>query len=58
VLAVLPGMMSAKPAHLDFRFGSSNSPIPYNATYAATKAFANNVGESFAWRTAQNRCGT
>ncbi|EUA18109.1 putative oxidoreductase [Mycobacterium xenopi 3993] len=32
--------------HPDFWFGGGNSPIPYNATYAATKAFVNTFSES------------
>jgi len=38
--------LSASRRHLDFRFGSRQFTIPYNATYAATKAFANTFGES------------
>jgi short-subunit dehydrogenase len=47
VLAVLPGMI-ARGAGGILISGSAagNSPIPYNATYAATKAFANTFSES------------
>ncbi|MDY6998521.1 MAG: mycolate reductase [Actinomycetota bacterium] len=47
VLAVLPGMV-ARGAGGILISGSAagNSPIPYNATYAATKAFANTFSES------------
>ena len=47
VLAVLPGML-AKQAGGILISGSAagNSPIPNNATYAATKAFANTFSES------------
>ena len=47
VLAVLPGML-AKRAGGILMSGSAagNSPIPNNATYAATKAFVNTFSES------------
>ena len=47
VLAVLPGMV-ARGAGGILISGSAagNSPIPNNATYAATKAFVNTFGES------------
>ncbi len=47
VLAVLPGML-ARGAGGILISGSAagNSPIPNNATYAATKAFANTFSES------------
>ena len=47
VLAVLPGML-ARGAGGILTSGSAagNSPIPNNATYAATKAFANTFSES------------
>jgi short-subunit dehydrogenase len=47
VLAVLPGMISRKAGGILISGSAAgNSPIPYNATYAATKAFANTFGES------------
>src|SRR6185437_6928650 len=42
VLAVLPGMLVRKAGGILISGSAAgNSPIPYNATYAATKAFAN-----------------
>ncbi|MCH9720714.1 MAG: SDR family oxidoreductase [Actinomycetia bacterium] len=47
VLAVLPGMLArAAGGILISGSAAGNSPIPNNATYAATKAFANTFSES------------
>jgi len=47
VLAVLPGMVSRKAGGILISGSAAgNSPIPNNATYAATKAFANTFSES------------
>ena len=47
VLAVLPGMLQRKGGGILISGSAAgNSPIPYNATYAATKAFANTFSES------------
>jgi short-subunit dehydrogenase len=47
VLAVLPGMLARKAGGILISGSAAgNSPIPYNATYAATKAFANTFSES------------
>ncbi len=47
VLAVLPGMIERKAGGILISGSAAgNSPIPYNATYAATKAFANTFSES------------
>ena len=47
VLAVLPGMLERKAGGILISGSAAgNSPIPYNATYAATKAFANTFSES------------
>ena len=47
VLAVLPGMVERKAGGILISGSAAgNSPIPYNATYAATKAFANTFSES------------
>jgi short-subunit dehydrogenase len=47
VLAVLPGMMARKAGGILISGSAAgNSPIPNNATYAATKAFANTFSES------------
>ncbi|MDM4139178.1 MULTISPECIES: mycolate reductase [Mycobacterium] len=46
-LAVLPGMVERKSGGILISGSAAgNSPIPYNATYAATKAFANTFSES------------
>ena len=46
-MAVLPGMIERKAGGILISGSAAgNSPIPYNATYAATKAFANTFGES------------
>src|SRR5262249_31110353 len=46
-LAVLPGMIERKAGGILISGSAAgNSPIPYNATYAATKAFANTFSES------------
>ncbi|OBI82112.1 mycolate reductase [Mycobacterium asiaticum] len=46
-LAVLPGMVARKAGGILISGSAAgNSPIPYNATYAATKAFANTFSES------------
>lgn len=46
-LAVLPGMIERKTGGILISGSAAgNSPIPYNATYAATKAFANTFSES------------
>lgn len=46
-LAVLPGMIKRKAGGILISGSAAgNSPIPYNATYAATKAFANTFSES------------
>ncbi len=46
-LAVLPGMIDHKAGGILISGSAAgNSPIPYNATYAATKAFANTFSES------------
>ena len=46
-LAVLPGMMARKAGGILISGSAAgNSPIPNNATYAATKAFANTFSES------------
>jgi uncharacterized protein len=46
-LAVLPGMIVRKTGGILISGSAAgNSPIPYNATYAATKAFANTFSES------------
>jgi short-subunit dehydrogenase len=47
VLAVLPGMVSRGTGGILISGSAAgNSPIPNNATYAATKAFANTFSES------------
>jgi short-subunit dehydrogenase len=47
VLAVLPGMIEKNAGGILISGSAAgNSPIPYNATYAATKAFANTFSES------------
>ena len=47
VLAVLPGMVERKAGGILISGSAAgNSPIPNNATYAATKAFANTFSES------------
>lgn len=47
VLAVLPGMLERRAGGILISGSAAgNSPIPYNATYAATKAFANTFSES------------
>ncbi|CAN3130036.1 mycolate reductase [Mycobacterium sp. smrl_JER01] len=47
VLAVLPGMVGRRAGGILISGSAAgNSPIPNNATYAATKAFANTFGES------------
>lgn len=46
-LAVLPGMLERKAGGILISGSAAgNSPIPNNATYAATKAFANTFSES------------
>lgn len=46
-LAVLPGMLARKAGGILISGSAAgNSPIPNNATYAATKAFANTFSES------------
>ena len=46
-LAVLPGMVERKAGGILISGSAAgNSPIPNNATYAATKAFANTFSES------------
>jgi uncharacterized protein len=46
-LAVLPGMVARKAGGILISGSAAgNSPIPYNATYAATKAFVNTFSES------------
>src|SRR6201997_1402933 len=47
VLAVLPGMIERKAGGILISGSAAgNSPIPYNATYAASKAFVNTFSES------------
>jgi short-subunit dehydrogenase len=47
VLAVLPGMLARRAGGILISGSAAgNSPIPNNATYAATKAFANTFCES------------
>ena len=47
VLAVLPGMVERRAGGILISGSvAGNSPIPNNATYAATKAFANTFSES------------
>jgi short-subunit dehydrogenase len=47
VLAVLPGMVKRRAGGILISGSAAgNSPIPNNATYAATKAFANTFSES------------
>jgi len=47
VLAVLPGMVARKAGGILISGSAAgNSPIPNNATYAASKAFANTFSES------------
>ncbi|MBB2991779.1 hypothetical protein FHR72_003269 [Mycolicibacterium iranicum] len=47
VLAVLPGMVERRAGGILISGSAAgNSPIPNNATYAATKAFANTFSES------------
>jgi short-subunit dehydrogenase len=47
VLAVLPGMIAKRAGGILISGSAAgNSPIPNNATYAATKAFANTFSES------------
>ena len=47
VLAVLPGLVSRRAGGILISGSAAgNSPIPNNATYAATKAFANTFSES------------
>jgi uncharacterized protein len=46
-LAVLPGMIERRAGGILISGSAAgNSPIPYNATYSATKAFANTFSES------------
>ncbi len=46
-LAALPGMIERKAGGILISGSAAgNSPIPYNATYAATKAFVNTFSES------------
>jgi uncharacterized protein len=46
-LAVLPGMLARKAGGILISGSAAgNSPIPYNATYAASKAFVNTFSES------------
>ncbi len=46
-LAVLPGMLERRGGGILISGSAAgNSPIPYNATYAATKAFVNTFSES------------
>jgi short-subunit dehydrogenase len=46
-LAVLPGMVERKAGGILISGSAAgNSPIPYNATYAASKAFVNTFSES------------
>jgi len=46
-LAVLPGMIERRAGGILISGSAAgNSPIPYNATYAATKAFVNTFSES------------
>jgi mycolic acid reductase len=46
-LAVLPGMLERRAGGILISGSAAgNSPIPYNATYAATKAFVNTFSES------------
>src|ERR1700733_9779096 len=46
-LAVLPGMVERGAGGILISGSAAgNSPVPYNATYAATKAFANTFSES------------
>ncbi len=46
-LAVLPGMVERRAGGILISGSAAgNSPIPYNATYAATKAFVNTFSES------------
>lgn len=46
-LAVLPGMVERRAGGILISGSAAgNSPIPYNATYAATKAFVNTFAES------------
>jgi uncharacterized protein len=46
-LAVLPGMIERKAGGILISGSAAgNSPIPYNATYSATKAFVNTFSES------------
>jgi short-subunit dehydrogenase len=46
-LAVLPGMVERQAGGILISGSAAgNSPIPYNATYAATKAFVNTFSES------------
>ena len=46
-LAVLPGMVERRAGGILISGSAAgNSPIPYNATYAATKAFTNTFSES------------
>ncbi len=46
-LAVLPGMVERKAGGILISGSAAgNSPIPYNSTYAASKAFANTFSES------------
>ena len=46
-LAVLPGMVERKAGGILISGSAAgNSPIPNNATYAATKAFVNTFSES------------
>jgi short-subunit dehydrogenase len=47
VLGVLPGMVERKAGGILISGSAAgNSPIPYNATYAASKAFVNTFSES------------
>ncbi len=47
VLAVLPGMLQRRAGGILISGSAAgNSPIPYNATYAASKAFVNTFSES------------
>ena len=57
VLAVLPGMIERKAGGILISGSAAgNSPIPYNATYAATKAFVNTFSESLRGELRKIRC--
>ena len=56
-LAVLPGMIERKAGGILISGSAAgNSPIPYNATYAATKAFVEHLQRIVARRTARLGC--